>query len=72
MFDQGNNFFLISLSILITFLFDNLWISLGEVTSQSLLGVKGLKMAWVQNSVGLYSKTYRVVVKHWQLAKFVG
>ena len=35
------NFFLISLSILINCLPENLWISLGEVICWSLLGVKG-------------------------------
>ena len=40
--DQDDNFNLISLSILITCLLDNVWILWGEVTSQSLLGVKGL------------------------------
>ena len=30
--DQDNNFYLISLSILITFLLDNVWILKGEVT----------------------------------------
>ena len=40
--DQDNNFYLISLSILITCLLDNLWILLGEVTCKSFLGVEGL------------------------------
>ena len=42
MFDQDNNFYLINLSILVTCLLDNVWILQGEVTHQSLLGVKGL------------------------------
>ena len=42
MLDQDKNFFLISLSVLITCLLDNAWILLGEVACQSLLGVKGL------------------------------
>ena len=33
MLDQDNNFQLMSLSILITCLLDNMWIVLGEVTS---------------------------------------
>ena len=43
MFDQDNNFYLISLSILVTCLLDNVWILKGDVTHQSLLGVKGLR-----------------------------
>ena len=39
--DQGNNFYLISLSILITCLLDNVWVFKGEITCQPLLGVKG-------------------------------
>ena len=42
MFDQDNNFYLINLSILVTCLLDNVWILQGEVTCQSLLGVKRL------------------------------
>ena len=38
-FDQDYNFYLISLSILITFLLDNVWIWKGEVTCLSLLEV---------------------------------
>ena len=41
---EQNNFYLISLSILITCLLDNVWILLGEVTCESLLGVKGLSV----------------------------
>ena len=37
MLDQDKNFLLISLIILITCLLDNVWISWGEVVSQSLL-----------------------------------
>ena len=44
MLDQYDNF-LISLSILITCLLDNIWILLGEVAYWSLLGVKGLMVA---------------------------
>ena len=33
MLDQDNNFYLISLSILVTFFLDNVWILLEEVTS---------------------------------------
>ena len=40
--DQGNNFYLIYLSTLITCLLDSGWILLGEVMCESLLGVKGL------------------------------
>ena len=43
MLDQNNNFYLISLSILITCLLDNIWILLGEVTCLSLIEVKGLR-----------------------------
>ena len=43
MLDQDNNFYLISLSILITCLLDNLWILLGEVFPSSLLGGTELK-----------------------------
>ena len=42
MLDQDNNFFLISLSILVTCWLDNARILQGEVTSKSLLGAKGL------------------------------
>ena len=42
MLDQVDNFYLISLSILITFLVGDAWILLGEVTCESFLGVKGL------------------------------
>ena len=38
-----NNIYLISMSILITCLLDNVWILKREVRFQSLLGVKGLK-----------------------------
>ena len=41
MLDQDKNFLLISVIILITCLLDNVWISWGEVVSQSLLGVEG-------------------------------
>ena len=43
MLDQYDKFNLISLSILITCLLVIVWILLGEITFQSLLGVKGLK-----------------------------
>ena len=43
MLDQNNNFYLISLSILITCLLDNVWILLGEVPCLSLIEVKGLR-----------------------------
>ena len=36
MSDQDNNFYIISLSIVVACLQDNLWILLGEVTCQSL------------------------------------
>ena len=39
MLDQDNNFFLISLSILITCLLSNVWILLGKVICSSLVGV---------------------------------
>ena len=42
MTDQDNYFYLISLSVLITFLMDNVWMLWGEVTCQSLPVVKGL------------------------------
>ena len=42
MFDQEYNSYLMSLSILITRLLDNVWILEGEVTCSSLLGVKRL------------------------------
>ena len=43
MFNQRNILYLMSLSILITCLLDNVWILQGEVTCLSVLGVKGLK-----------------------------
>ena len=42
MLDHKNNFYLISLNILITCLLNNVCILWGEVTCKSLLGVKGL------------------------------
>ena len=42
MLDQ-DNFYLMSLNILITCLLDKVWILLGEVSCSSLMGVKGLK-----------------------------
>ena len=42
MLDQDNNFYLISLSILITCLLEKIRLSLREVTRQSLGGVQGL------------------------------
>ena len=42
MLDQDNKFFLISLSILITWWLDNLQISKGDITCLTLLGVEGL------------------------------
>ena len=42
MLDQDKNFFLISASILITCLLDNVWIFWGEFVCQSLLGVERL------------------------------
>ena len=48
MLNQGNNFFLIIVGILITYFLDNEWILLGEVTGQSPLGVKGLTiLGWL-------------------------
>ena len=44
MLDQDNNLCLISMSILITCLLDDVWISLGEVTCLSLVGFKGLAL----------------------------
>ena len=41
MLDQ-DNIYLIRLSILITYLLDDVWRLQGEVTCSSLLGVKGL------------------------------
>ena len=41
--DQDNNFYLISLSILMTCLLDNVWILQGEVFPSSLLRGTGLK-----------------------------
>ena len=43
MFNQDNILYLISLSILITCLLDNVLILLGEVACLSLRGVKGLR-----------------------------
>ena len=45
---QDNNLSSISLSVLITFLLDGVWIPYGEVACKSLLGVKGLKRNLVQ------------------------
>ena len=42
MSDQGNNFDLISLNIPMTCLLDKFKLLLGEVSFQSLLGVKGV------------------------------
>ena len=43
MLDQDNNFYLISLNILVACLLDNVRILWGEVSCWSLLGVKGLR-----------------------------
>ena len=43
MVDQENNFYLISLSFLITYLLDNVRILYREVTKESFLGAKGFK-----------------------------
>ena len=43
MLDQDDNFDMISLSILITCLLDNVYKLQGEVACESLLGVKGLR-----------------------------
>ena len=48
MLDQDNNIYLIILSILIICLLDNLWLLKGEVTYESPLGVKGLKLSLKQ------------------------
>ena len=40
--DQGNIFYLIGVSILITCLLDNVWILMGEATCSSLQGVKSI------------------------------
>ena len=60
MLDQDINFYLISLSLLITCLLDNVWILLGEVTCQSLLEVKGLivKQVFLVRTLG---NTWRIV-----------
>ena len=42
MLDQDSSFYQISLSILITYLLNNVWILQGEVSCQSRLGVYGL------------------------------
>lgn len=39
--NQDNEFYLISLSTLITRLLENVWLLYGEVTCSSLVGVKG-------------------------------
>ena len=49
MVNQGNFLYLMSLSILTICLLDNVWITYGEVTFYSLLGVKGLKAQKVQS-----------------------
>ena len=48
MLDQDNNIYLIILSILIICLLDNLWLLKGEVTYESPLRVKGLKLSLKQ------------------------
>ena len=60
MLDQDIKFYLISLSLLITCLLDNVWILLGEVTCQSLLEVKGLivKQVFLVRTLG---NTWRIV-----------
>ena len=59
MLDQDENF-MISLSILITCLLDNLWILKGEVACQSLLGVKGLR----DNPTVVICQTFFPVIYH--------
>ena len=55
MLDQENNFYMIS--ILITCLLDSVWILLGEVTSQSLVGVGGLNKAHQQALIRVWRKS---------------
>ena len=45
--DQDNNFYLISLNILISCLLNNVSMLLGEVSYWSLLGVKGFREGWL-------------------------
>ena len=44
MLDQDNDFYLICLSIFISYLLNNVWILQGEDGHLSLLGVKGLNV----------------------------
>ena len=63
MLDQDDNFYLISLSILITCMLDGLWIFWGEVTCQSLLGVKGLRTG--NDFLRTYPYVHKLAV-YWQ------
>ena len=49
-----DNFYLITLNILITCLLDTVWILKGEFTCQQLLGVKGLKKKQVKKARSLF------------------
>ena len=48
MIEQDCNFYLTSLSILMTCLLDNVWILKGEVICSSRVGVKGLRSQVIQ------------------------
>ena len=52
---QDNNLYLISFSILITCLLDNVWILKGEITCSSLPGVKGLNFVYIKESNDSFS-----------------
>ena len=48
---EGNNFYPISMGILLTCLLDNVWILQGEVNCWSLLGVKGLTKTYTMQQI---------------------
>ena len=70
MLDQDNNFYLISLNLLVTCLLDNVRILWGEVSCWSLLGVKGLrKIRSIQQSeqkqfINFYFWVLRIYFTH--------
>ena len=72
MLDQDNNFYLISLSILVTCLLDNVQILQGEVACQSLLRIKGLtRSSSTEEGILMENRKYDTEVSR-LMCKFTG
>ena len=61
MLDQDNNFYLISLNILISCLQDNIRTLSGEISCWSLLGVKGLEIEELGSRASPYKFTIIII-----------